>query len=334
MEKIEQNEPGLMVKLEELFREISDKQSTPPRRGAHPACTGLLKAEFSVEPNLPDELKVGLFKQAVTYHALIRTSNAQAKSVNNKIKDLRGFAIKLLDVPGEKCTADPRFQNTQDFILLSTERSALKTARDFFNFSYNFLRLPLLLFLIKGLFNGMAAQSIRITRKQQYDTSPLDIRYWSLTPYSFGERGAKFSIIPTSAYKSTLPAEISERYLTDNMASHLANHEATFDFMVQFFQDQEKTPIENIGVEWTEADAPFIKIATLRIPKQNILTQTRFDLAEDLSYSPGHALIEHRPLGGINRARVFVYDKLWRYRMAARKKEGYEADSGLFEALA
>ncbi len=36
---------------------------------------GLLKGEFTVADDLPDDLKIGLFKQANTYQALIRTSH-------------------------------------------------------------------------------------------------------------------------------------------------------------------------------------------------------------------------------------------------------------------
>lgn len=117
------------------------------------------------------------------------------------------------------------------------------------------------------------------------------------------------------------------------MAHHLAHHEASFDFMVQFFQDEQRTPIEDMSREWKESDAPFVKVATLRIPKQSFQTPERFSVAEELSFSPGHARVEHRPLGGINRARIHVYDQLWKYRMAAVNKEEYEADLQLFQML-
>lgn len=333
METIEPNEPELARKLEVLFREKSDKEGQPPRRGAHTVSIGLLKGEFIIEPGLPEGLKVGLFKQAATYPALIRTSSARIEGGSNMVKDGRGFAIKLLGVPGEKCTADPRFGQTQDFILLSIPVSAMGGLKSFFSFMQSYLTDHPVWFFLKGLFNGHLSKFVRVARNYRHDTSPLDIRYWSLTPYLYGERGAKFSVIPTSTYKSTLPAVLTERYLTDNMAQHLASHEASFDFMVQFFQDQEKTPIEIMTREWKESDAPFVKVAVLRIPKQDFQTSERYALAEDLSFSPAHALVEHRPLGGINRARNIVYERLWKHRMAARKKEGYEADAEMFQAL-
>jgi len=40
---------------------------------------------------------------------------------------------------------------------------------------------------------------------------------------------------------------------------------------------------------------------------QDFRTRNVRKLAEDLSFSPAHSLIEHRPIGGVNRARVQIY---------------------------
>lgn len=333
METLEHNEPELIRKMEVLFREKAEKEGQPPRRCAHTVCMGLLKGEFTIEPDLPEDLKVGLFKQAATYPALIRISHSRIEGSSNKQKDGRGFAIKLLDVPGEKCTRDERFHRTQDFLLLSFPTIAIGTIKEFFIFRYYQLKWHPALFLLKTLVDGRVVKFIRMLRAIHHDTSPLDIRYWSVTPYRYGERAAKFSLAPTSAYRSKLPGALTDNYLVENMATHLASHEASFDFMVQFFKDQKSTPIENMGREWKEEDSPFVKIATLRIWKQDFQTPQRYALAEDLSYSPAHALPEHRPLGGINRTRIFVYEQLWKFRMKARRKEGFEMDKLSFVEL-
>ena len=78
----------------------------------------------------------------------------------------------------------------------------------------------------------------------------------------------------------------------------------------QLFVDERRTPIEDGAVEWTEAVAPFVEVARLEIPAQDpdgargvILRQT----CEAMSFDPWHALIEHRPLGSIMRARNAAY---------------------------
>jgi hypothetical protein len=47
--------------------------------------------------------------------------------------------------------------------------------------------------------------------------------------------------------------------------------------------------------------------STIKVAPQAFDTPERMKEAEDMSFDPWHALAEHRPLGGINRARRAVY---------------------------
>ena len=49
------------------------------RRQVHAKINGCVKAEFIVRPDLPEELKVGLFKEANSYPAWIRFSNGDTR---------------------------------------------------------------------------------------------------------------------------------------------------------------------------------------------------------------------------------------------------------------
>ena len=81
---------------------IKDNPTGIMRRDAHPKMHGVVKAEFTVEADLPQELRVGIFGQPRTYQAWIRFSN-QDGSINPDIdRDIRGMAIKLMGVEGEK----------------------------------------------------------------------------------------------------------------------------------------------------------------------------------------------------------------------------------------
>ena len=73
-------------------------------------------------------------------------------------------------------------------------------------------------------------------------------------------------------------------------------------------------PVEDPGKLWNEAISPFRKVATIKIPLQSFATPERDELGENLSFTPWHALPEHRPLGGINRARRVIYDLISIFR--------------------
>ena len=69
-------------------------------------------------------------------------------------------------------------------------------------------------------------------------------------------------------------------------------------------------PIEDPTINWDEALSPWRRVATVTIAAQEFDTPERHEFAEHLSFTPWHCLPEHRPLGGINRARRLVYEAL------------------------
>jgi len=73
------------------------------------------------------------------------------------------------------------------------------------------------------------------------------------------------------------------------IAAQLAEREFAFDFLVQPRTSAELS-VECSTIEWTEAQAPFHKVATIR------------------------SLREHRPLGSVNRVRRVVYEEISRAR--------------------
>ncbi|MBK6809179.1 MAG: hypothetical protein IPI43_17305 [Sandaracinaceae bacterium] len=278
-------------------------------RAAHPKSLGVLHGSLTVEEHLPAELAVGVFQPGRRYDCWLRSSSASAKPQSDAVPDLRGLAIKLLGATGAGDADVPR---GQDFVLLSHPSMPLGTVPLFRDAIYYAVESSPLLLLAKFVLTGHARALWELKKASGCPTSPLDIRYWSTTPYRFGDRVVKYGLIPTSAHRSTLPAKLGEHYLTDAMAAHLDEHEATFDFCVQLQKDG--MPIEDAAVVWDEAASPFIKLATVVIPLQVFRTPERRALSESLAFSPGHALPEHSPLGGLNRARVAIYERLARFR--------------------
>ncbi len=305
-----------------------DYESENVKRDAHPKCLGLLTANFKVEKDLPKQFKVGIFQPDATYKALIRISNASARIQSDKEKDFRGFAIKLLGVEGKRFTNDEA--HSQDFLLMSHPTMPLGTAKLFRDAVYYAVEWNPLLLVAKLVFSGNANILKELKNGKHNDTSPLDINYWSTTPYQFGNKQVKYKIVPTSATKSKLPEQLTDDYLTQNMYSHLSNDSASFDFYVQEFENEENTPIENAGVEWK---TPFIKLATITIPIQNIDTPERFNLAEQLFFSPANALEVHKPIGGLNRARIQIYTFLSKFRHEKNGQKMIEPNANMLNNL-
>jgi hypothetical protein len=123
----------------------------------------------------------------------------------------------------------------------------------------------------------------------------------------------KFSARPTLDPIAP-PAAASADYLREAMVAHLARADAVFEFQVQVQEDPVAMPVEDPTVPWDEARFPYRTVARLRIPAQEFDTPERRSFGENLSFTPWHAIAEHRPLGGINRTRKKVYTVLSRAR--------------------
>lgn len=314
LETREPEEAAMTAEMIEILRRkmARDYEAGQTRRDAHPKTTGLLRARFEVEAGLPKHLQVGLFAKPQTYACWVRTSNSSGKPQSDAIGDARGFAIKLMAPSAARKGETPL---GQDFVLLSTPTMPLGTVALFRDAVYYTIESSVLLFAAKSVLSGHARALLGLAALRIRPTSPLDIQYWSTTPYRFGNaRAVKYSLIPTSRHRSRMPKTPGESYLTDAMQQHLEACEASFDLCVQLHQDG--MPIEDAASRWDETASPFLKVATLRIPKQRFRTAHRESLAESLMFSPGHALPAHAPIGGLNRARIKIYKALSKFRHA------------------
>jgi hypothetical protein len=284
-------------------------------RDAHPKTIGCVKAEFKVESHLPEDLRVGVFKELRTYPAYIRFSNAASTIQADSRKDVRGMAIKLLGVEGEKLLENEKYETTQDFLVISTPRFINQNVIDFYGTLQAIRGGPLkILGFFFNPFNSHLRVLWNIARSLTKHGNLLEVRFWSTTPYQFGSRVVKYSAKPHQDQVTKIPKNPSENYLREVMKQYLAGQDAYFDFMVQFQTDPRQMPIEDASVTWDEKASPFRKVGTIRIPAQTFDTQAQMKIAENLSFTPWHSLPEHKPLGSINRARRVVYETISKYR--------------------
>ena len=335
-EMVPAGEARLIHDMARLLQEkmAKDYPEGPVKRDAHPKNLACLQAEFIVEPNIPAALKMGIFASPAAYPAWIRISSASDKIQSDKIKDVRGLAIKLMGVKGERFQVHNEENETQDFILMSHPVMPLGTVKLFHDAIYYSIKWAPLVFFSRLVLSGNFHILNELRKARQNQTSPLDIRYWSTTPYLCGtDHAVKYSLVPASNLKSSLPPILTDSYLTENMEKYLAANEASFDFMIQVQKDPARMPVEDAGVEWNETESPFIKVATVRIPPQVFRTREREELAEDLSFSPAHSLTDHRPIGGINRARVEIYRYLSEFRHKQNTRHLMEPDNPLHKEI-
>jgi hypothetical protein len=229
---------------EELIQRLLAIRRTHVRQGpsgkflreSHPKHHGCVRARFVIESDLPPDLRVGVFAKALTYPAWIRFSNANSLRRDGTYRpdiqrDVRGAAIKLMGVEGEKILEEEKHETTQDFLMISADALIAHDLASFVKLLGEFKVLTLLWFFFNPFHPHLRELGIGLRSPKRYG-NPLDIEYFSVVPYLFGNRAIKYKLRPIVAKPSDIPRCPSTNFLREAMQERLTNAEADFDFMI------------------------------------------------------------------------------------------------------
>ena len=270
---------------------------SPARRPVFLKPHGVAHGWFESRPDLPEELRVGVFGLG-RLPAWVRFSSDTLPSQPD-LKTTCGIGVKLFGVPGDKLLGDG---DTQDFLLQNFDVFFVDTAKDMCEFTK------------AGVVNGdykpyLDAHPVtaRLVREMaKVEDSVLSATYWSGLPYAFGEgRYVKYKLEPES--HAEVPPPNDPDYLAADLAKRLRAGEARFRFLVQFRTDPEAMPLDRATVRWDEAASEPVHLATLVLPRQDIEAPGQAAYGENLAFNPWHSLAEHEPQGSISAARKVVY---------------------------
>jgi hypothetical protein len=275
----------------------------------------------------------------------------------------RGMAVKLMDVNGSRLMPDDG-ELTQDFLMINQPVFAFANVEDYEALSEVLLakedkaegffgRLQSSDAAVKQRAGRTADIIKRITSAslmpkpgafQSPPRSPLDNEYFGAAPFLFGEgRVMRFKAKPVSPESGDLTEEMinNASYLRAALHKRLtagSGQDIEFEFQVQVRSEESlagkiDTHIEDVCFDWDEEEHPskrdteeypFVTVAKIAIPPQDCSTPERKELCESLVFSPWHGLVEHRPLGGINRLRRAVYQESAQKRARAQAQGAAE----------
>lgn len=289
--------------LEKIFVDINmgDKIAGgvyPVPRSVFVKPHGVARGTFKINSNLPDRLRVGVFKHD-EFPAWVRFSS-DADPFTPDLETPLGIAIKLFGVPGKKLLDSEEYANTHDFILQNHDVFFVDTALDMCEWAHaRVKRMPE---------NEDTKQKRKNTKKAV--TSLLDTPYWSILPYAFGSDFVKYKLEPgSSAGRRSTTDDLRDdpNHLRQDLRRRLLVGDASFKFCLQFRTDPVNMPLDKATVRWEETVSSPVFVATLIIHKQDIDERGQAAYGENLAYNPWHALPEHSPEGSIAKARKVVY---------------------------
>jgi hypothetical protein len=296
-------------------KEVAKQSNGPLLRGFHAKLHAGLVGEFKVLNDLPDCARFGVFTEARVFPAVVRFSHGTPQRQPDKRPEPRGIAIKLIGVRGDKLPPGNKDDVTQDFLATShSVTSTVRDARQFIAF-IEAGREPGLLPVNLARAVGVR-ESLRILLSLIRTVALSRVRSLATEHYSgtarikLGPYAVKFIVRPSEQTEAPTRPRATENFLREELADHLRKGDLLFDFVLQFDVDNAHTPIEDTSVPWKAKHAPFVKVAQLRIFSCDLddpLIIARSNKIDQFSFSPWHAIEEHRPLGNVMRARRIAY---------------------------
>ncbi|MDQ1194627.1 catalase family protein [Agrobacterium sp. SORGH_AS 787] len=326
LETVRDKEPETVSGLIEQFDTILEttaKDYGHAVRSVHAKAHGIIEAEMVVNPNLPPELAQGVFATPGTHKAYMRLSTNAGDILPDAVSLPRGMALKVLDVAGQRLPDAEG--STQDFVMVNGPVFQAPNAEKFLS-SLKLLAKTtdkmeatkvVMSSVLQTVNKGLEAVGVSSPAIQSLggapDVDPLGETYFSVTPFRYGDYVAKFRLKPvspdlTKRTGTEIDVSVREDAIRETVQAEMQETHGVWEFQVQLCRDLEKQPIEDPTVEWKEAEAPFVTVATITARPQDSWSDEKVQkVDEEMRFSVWTGLADHQPLGNINRARKETY---------------------------
>ena len=275
---------------------------------------GVTNAVLTVDDALPESFAASYFRPGTSISATVRFSNASGIAQADGAPDMRGAALKLA-APG----------GPHDLLMTSFPVSHARNARQFVEFAV----------IASGGRETMAArltekfgdaETRRMMANIMQGMAPCPSlalqRFWSRGAVLWAGRPVRFDLRPAPGAEPAISRDDGSDSLRSEFAARLSRDDVTYRLALQPFVDEETTPIEDGSVEWREEISAPVEVASLVIPRQDLLDaagRAQAEIVDGLAFNPWNAPPEFRPLGNLNRARGAVYGASAQAWQASRK---------------
>jgi len=309
-ERVAADEDARYAAYAKTFAEIQQRKSARhgTGRALHRKQLAAAQGTLEVLDGVPAYAKHGLFARPHDYEVWVRLSNGGLDRAPDRVPDVRGFSIRVLGVQGESALGNGPARS-QDFTLINQEAFAFRGSDEFIGFVAAAARgrgdVVKHVFRRYGMLGGplVMARVLKMAGKpfSGFATEPL----YSAVPIANGPYAVRVRLLPSAANGKGEPGA-SQDWAAD-FAARLARGPLHWDLQLQYFANEQLTPIEDASVNWP---TPYSTVARLMLPPQDLRSEEARRLAEKVEasvFDPWQALAEHRPLGDVQRARKVVY---------------------------
>jgi len=268
----------------------------PAERAVFRKQHGVAKGRLSVVEGCPAKFRAGLWAGG-PYDVWMRWSSDVPPSVPDQNNNTLGFALKLFHVAGPTLATDNPLASTADLVFQNSDIFFVDNAREMCAISSD----------ASDEFLSVHLRSAMILKEMaKVENSLVSARYSSTLPYALGSAIVKYRVIAAQPVADNAPGN-SPTYLADDLKLRLKAGPIAFVIEAQPFVDDSVTPIDRATERWEEKISPFVAVARVDIPAQDIEQPGQAAYGEALAFSPWRTLHENRPLGSIADARRIAY---------------------------
>jgi hypothetical protein len=300
-------------------------------RDAHAKGYGLVRGEVEILGQLPAEYAQGIYATPGRHGALVRFSNGSPHAgADARLGGATGLALKIFGIDGPTLLEDEPDTHTFDYANINAPVFFCNTVEDYLFIRGLFIEAPA--YFAQGAAGRHRFYTDFLTGKGTLDQAhwawdellaflrvlqsrPVNLllsTYWTMGAVRHGDYIAKVRFAPVPAcaervVQRDLDLMSAVEVYRPTLVAELQARPYEFDIQVQLCADLAQMPVEDVTVEWPEQLSPFVTVAKLRFPQQNISGDDNLEKMDALSFTPWRVTAEHAPLGNIMRVRKEVY---------------------------
>jgi len=323
-------------------------------RDAHAKGYGLARAEVEILDGLPEPYAQGIYAKPGRHEAMVRFSNGTNHVGSDRfLGPIVGIGLKMFGIEGKTLLDDEPDSHTFDYALINhpvffantlkhyvfiqslfgnigvappTNLSPEQKQAAIHSFLYNWVTGKGTLPPDEWAWEELGA-FLRLAQ-----TKPINLllsTYWTMGAVRHGDYVAKVRVAPVQSFadrveQREIDLNSAQQVFRPALVAELLKRPYEFDIQVQLSTSLDRMPVEKTTVVWPESLSPFVTVAKLRLPQQDIGGEDYFERMDKTSMSPWRVTEEHRPLGSIMRARKEVYRQSSILRHEANQQERKE----------
>jgi len=300
-------------------------------RDAHAKGYGLVRGEVEILDQIPAEYAQGIYATPGKHDALIRFSNGSPHAgADARLGGATGLALKIFGIDGPTLVEDEPDTGTFDYANINAPVFFCNTVEHYLFIQDLFIGAPG--YFARGAAGRYDFYKDFVTGKGTLDqdhwawdellaflrvlqSPPVNLllsTYWTMGAVRHGDYIAKVRFAPSPVFADKVVeraldlASAAEVY-RPALVAELRERPYEFDIQIQLCADLAQMPVEDVTVEWPEQLSPFVTVAKLRFPQQDISDDANLDKMDALSFTPWRVTAAHAPLGNIMRVRKEVY---------------------------